>query len=272
MKLLDEARQDFDLFYNDNARYQANVNRVSDLLQLSGGSALRSEILPTYMVGDYHDQRKIVVLGMNPHFDEERNRIEEAYKNGTWKKYDNFIRTFFSFFKTKSVPSEYFSRLGRLFSGIERRPPFTLDESYAYDQQNLINIDLVPYHSATFNPRPTNGAQNYLFARLERMLSFVEGVHPRIMFFNGGLYYELMKQRGFLKETDSQKIGRVRVYWFRYEGTPSLLFTGMITSFRSGVTFNHLEMDIPRLIRDQFGSLSNENKRKAILIKQFKRH
>jgi hypothetical protein len=269
MKLLDEARQDFELFYANKARYQENVRRVANLLQLDGDAALRSDILPTYIVGDYADKRsKIVLLGMNPHFEEERNRKEEAYKSGTWEKYDNFIRTFFTFFKSNGIRSKYYLTLAHLFSGIEGRGlPADLG-IYDYYQQNLINIDLVPYHSGSFHkPRLTHDAEKYMSERLHGMLGFVEETRPRMAIFNGGAYCDLLRNQGLLRGQQGKQIGKTTAYCFKYREIPCTAFSMMINSHWAALTTSHLENEIPRVIRESFGKFSNEEKKKVLLIK-----
>lgn len=257
MGLIEDLRADFDLFYSDNKAYKTKVDGISDLLGLHDKMQLRSDFLPTYIVGDYTEQRsKYVLIGMNPFFDEERNSQEENFKNGTWERYQNFVKQFFMFRKNLHLSSHYYSRLAQLFAGLDGISLSTDDQKWNYYDKNLISIDLVPYHSGGFGlPSKLSFDQDkYLNKRFDSCFDFIRGVQHKLVIMNGKAFHTLLKGNVRLVNHQTLKLtDKTTLHGFRYKEVPCIMFDWMITQPGSGVNNIHMKTVIPQFVRDCFG-------------------
>jgi hypothetical protein len=260
MGLIDDLRADFDLFYLDNAAYRAKVDALSALLKLKDERRLRSDYLPTYVVGDYKSERsKYILLGMNPGFSEEHNQQEEQFKNGTWDRYDNFIAQFFVWRKQNGLGSKYYRTLSKLFAGLDGISLRSEGDAWDYFQNNLISIDLIPYHGANFGmtTRLESDQERYLSKRLATCFEFVHEMKHKLVVLNGRLFYTLLSANPSIAAGRGTKLNdKSTLYAFRYQGVPCILFRWMLTSRFSGVDRDPQTMSvtIPQFVRETFGS------------------
>jgi len=258
MDLISELKNDFTLFKTDYISYKQKVDSISNLFQLSGLSKLRSDYLPTYLVGNYQEKAaKYILFGLNPGFNEKGNQIEESIKNENWDKYQVFINNFFRLFKENKLKSLYYIRLSQLFTGLENKPLTTYEEKYDFYQSNLVAIDLVPYHSTNFGiTNDLNMKQlDYLVGRFQICFDFIKHLHYRIVIFHGKPIYNILVRSQLLKDFKKYAITKqTNLFLFHYDDVPCVLFDRMITQAGSGVKYSMMKDDIPKRIKEFFSS------------------
>lgn len=257
MGLIEDLKEDFGLFYSDNKAYSAKVDGISELLGLHGKMQLRSDFLPTYIVGDYQGkQSKYVLIGMNPFFSQEANTREEDFKGGTWERYENFIRRFFQYEMRQGSPSRYYKSLARLFAGLDGIPVPSGPQLWEYYERNVVSIDLIPYHSAGFGlPNKLSFDQDkYLNKRFDSCFDFIKGMQHRLVIMNGKAFHTLLNGSPRLVDSRSLKLTeRTTLYSFRFKEVPCIMFDWMITQPGSGVKTIHKDTVIPQFVRESFG-------------------
>jgi hypothetical protein len=256
MTLENEIKSEHDLYYADPVVYAQRVNQISDLLELKGQSRLMPHLLPTYIVGNYQDGKsRFVLFGMNPGYNEEGNAKEESLKKGGWDKYQYFTSEFFRLFKVNGLDSRYYKTLSHLFSGIDGISLSTFEQIYDYYYENLISIDLIPYHSTSFGitNRPSPEQLSYLKKRLAVSFDFIATIKCRMVILHGALFATLVRDEGYLAGCSTFEITKqTMMYTFKYKNIPSVLFSRMITQPGSGVTHYKMEKDIPELLKTCF--------------------
>ena len=218
LKLEKEFTDDFKLFKNNRAAYSKKVNEISKLFGLKDESELKSDYLPTYIVGNYNDNNdKYVLISLNPGFIEDQNKKEEEVKNGSLEEYHKFIFNFFKIFKEEKYydtkkkkwrrfNSRYYSNF-KTYIGTLLNIEIEKENQFDIYQDHLINIDLIPYHSSRFssNYKLSDNVNKYLERRFESILDFINN-HKNIkgVIFNGSDYLKIIKKL-YPKDMKKQK-------------------------------------------------------------------
>ncbi len=252
--LLNNAYKDFNLFYSDNVAYQKKVNEISTLFNLKGGIALRNDYLPTYIVGNLEDNNyKYVLFSINPGFSEDKNKIEEKWKSGTWENYLNFIKNFFILYYKAGFTSRYYNRLGKLIGALENT---SLDSSYlsSFFQDHLINIDIIPYHSSGIGlpSSLSNKQMNYLQIQLYNGINLLKTQNIHFAIFNGKPMYSLLIEQGIISQFERFPINdKVSLYKFKIDNISCILFDRFISQPAFEINNLHLTETIPAIIQDR---------------------
>ena len=187
LNVIEEAKEDFNLFHNDYQKYKEKVEGISNLFKLKNKAKLRSDFLPTYLVGNFlENKEKYVLFGINPGFSEKQNIVEEGWKNKSWDNYENFVKEFFILFKNNKSRSPYYIKLSKLFCGLENISLNNNEEIYNYYSKHLINIKLIPYHSTSFgiSPKLTEEQREYFKQRLQKNIDFLKNIKVKLLIFN----------------------------------------------------------------------------------------
>lgn len=254
--ILEEAKQDFDLFHNNHLQYKKKVDDLSVLFGLKNKTKLRSDYLATYLIGDFEDDNyKYVLFGINPGFSEEQNPIEESWKKNSWTDYLNFVKNFFVLFKKYNMKSRYYKRLSKLFSGFDNIELEGYDEIFDYYHKHLISIELIPYHSISFGiSSELNKEQKLYFEkRLNASIDFLKKIKVKLVIFNGSPFYLLLIKNNLINYDKKIKINEsVNMYIFKIKNVSCVLFDKFITQPAFGLTHDDLQYKIPDLIRAEF--------------------
>lgn len=146
------------------------------------GTFPNARVYPLYFAGDIrHPQDKIVFIGINPGYQTDANREEQAYleSEGSFEGYCDF----FNWRASIKRPSRYFSNIG----GFLRRlgwleGPLT----WPWAHEHLINMDLIPYHSRDTNGIRINDLVRYKHRYFTPLLKILDHIAPsRPVFING---------------------------------------------------------------------------------------
>ena len=260
--VLEEAHEDFKLFYSDNEAYKTKVDTINDLFGLTEECKLKNDYLPTYFVGDTKANCKYGLFSLNPGFGDD-NKVEESWKNESWDKYLNFTKNFFTLFYNSGRKSRYYTMIAKIFGGLDNTLLQNNYDIYNYYQNNLINVDLIPYHSARMSlPNNfTNNQKIYLKKRLNSNVKMLKKVGVNIIIFNGKPLFTLLYENGFIdnstvKTIKGKKAGEVDIYFFHLDNVPCILFAKFITSVH-GLSSNDFNNIIPNLISDWLTSSNN---------------
>ena len=257
--IIDEAKQDFELFHNDYSKYKDKVDDLSALFKLKNKAKLRSDYLPTYLVGNFEDDNyKYVLFGINPGFSEKQNPKEETWKKSSWKDYLNFVKNFFILFKQHEMKSQYYKRLSKLFSGLDGLDLNNYPEIYDYYHKHIINIELIPYHSTCFgiSNHLTGEQEIYLKGRFESDLNFLKKLKVKLMIFNGNPFYLLLIKNNLIEYDKKINLNKyVNMYLFKVQDIPCVLFDKFLTQPGFGLSYENLRNKIPNLIKMEFSSI-----------------
>jgi len=143
------------------------------------------------------------LLGLNPGYSKGRSTVERriyaenAARYGE-KGWEETYLTFFEWFQRNNLGSRYYSRFAVLLSGILEEKEIPQDKANRYKllAENLVNIDLIPYHSKRIKLRY---AQNDLHQKrllklyLGNLIRLIRLCKPRVLFIDGAPYRSLLK-------------------------------------------------------------------------------
>ncbi len=255
LSIMKEAKKDFDDFYNNNEAYVLRVERVNQLFGLGGMGIFRSNLLPTYYVGDIIGKDQYVVLGLNPGFDEKKNELEQQEKSGTWNRCKNFERKFFKFSQDHGWNHPYYRKLSKICCAIEKSS--VAGENYLdFCHRKIVNIDLIPYHAKFFRVNLKNDEQgDYLMNQLDKSLSALKEMSVKFCLIHGKVFKQLLIDQGYLQKRKikiSRPIminSRVNMFTFKIGRVHCLLFDKFLTQSFFGLRRVDFENNIPDEIK-----------------------
>jgi hypothetical protein len=139
---------------------------------------------PIYFMGDVKRPKdKIIFMGINPGFNEERNKKEQAYLESCGI-FEGYRRLFgdFRYGRNKGLLPYYANIAGFL------RRYLGITEAIDWDwyQENFIALELIPYHSVNANGLRINNIKKYRDVYFEIILKLLKHLDPaRPVFING---------------------------------------------------------------------------------------
>lgn len=149
--LYSQAKTDFLLWKNNSSAFEQKVNLLNDSLGLAGNSRLVSSVPPTYFAGSFEqDKRKSLIIGINPGYGEKNIQFESTLRHSDWEAYLDFHSNFFAYYGKSGNNINYYSYLSGVLAK-DREDLFGELGRFGYCQNNLVNVDLLPYHSKGFN-------------------------------------------------------------------------------------------------------------------------
>ena len=158
------------------------------------------KVYPIYFVGDVTKPKdKIIFIGINPGYSKDKSVEEQEYleKEGSFSGYCNL----FSKESGLRKSSIYFSNIG----GFLRRIGWLEDKmSNEWLQENMINMDFIPYHSSNTNGLNINDPQKYkdrYFICITKIIKYLNPQKP--IFING---FPTLAERYFSNEIFSDVI------------------------------------------------------------------
>ena len=201
---------------------------------------LISEYPPCFFAGDLRKSR-FCLLGLNPGHNRKRKDVEcRVYRERGWEQ---TYLAFFDWFGAEQIPSPYYSRIAVLLSGLlrEKEIPKERKRRFQLLSENLINLDLIPYHSSGISLRIETREQRELIKPyLVTLIELVELCKPQILIINGAAFRPILKQTGF-KERSTIKVNeRLNAHIGQCLNSKTVWFDRFITGQSAAVTNREL--------------------------------
>lgn len=135
------------------------------------------KVYPVYFAGDiFNPKDKLVFIGMNPAYNEKTNEHEQQYAEKVGLA--NICKDMFHYFKSqRSGLIPYYANIGGFLKRLYEIKKIDWD----WYQDNFVNLDMIPYHSAnTSGLRINNPAQfrKIHFAILLKLLAHLQPTKP----------------------------------------------------------------------------------------------
>jgi len=178
-----------------------NAARLNSSLNLKGDARFIENMPPCFLVGNVGES-KTMLLSLNPGYKGERGKKEyEVFDSLGWKK---AYLTFFDWFFEKGLSSPYYSRFAVFLSGylgLDSFPPHR-KERFELLGKNLINVDLIPYHSVSF--KNSSGLltkeKPLLESYVENLKELIGLANPNVIFINGAIFKDLLTSLGVVEK------------------------------------------------------------------------
>ncbi len=172
-------------------------NRVFDFRK-----RLRLDCAPVFFAGGVK-KMEYCLLGLNPAFNEENYSKERRVleEKGCEQTYLNF----FDVAIQKGIKSDYYFLFSCFLAGfLEReKPPEDSIQSYQLLSRNIVNLNLIPYHSRGITlPKKLTAPQGKLIAPYLKNLEELIRLYPRkALFLNGARFDSVHKEIGFRRNS-----------------------------------------------------------------------
>ncbi len=183
------------------------------------------KLYPTYFSGNIKKPKnKIIFVGINPGYSVELNKRELKYlqEKGCFEGYCHIFTDFFKKYKKGLLP--YFANI----KGFLRRY-YNIEENIDWDwlQENLISLDLIPYHSENSSGLRINDIKKFRDVYIAIFLKILDSLNPQKPIFINGFptfkqYFDKKELRDIVsyKEVDNFWIGKIGK--FEFIGLPFL--------------------------------------------------
>jgi len=162
------------------------ANDFNKRLSLRGKKEFRADLPPCFFVGQI-EKSKIVLLGLNPGLNDKRMKAEKKIiKELGWEK---AYLTFFDWFAKEGLYSQYYSRFAVFLSGYLGFEHFQKERRERYNLlgENIVNLDLIPYHSVKFTNKVV-ALPDLLDVYVKNLRAMLELVKPEVVFMNGAAF------------------------------------------------------------------------------------
>lgn len=178
------VRKEYEHWEKEN--HCLNATELNSQLQLNEKTRFIEDRPPCFFAGRV-GQSKILLISLNPGYKGKRKEIE--YKVFNKHGWEETYFTFFDWFEKKGLSSQYYSRFAVFLSGYlgYESYPRKRKERYELLGENLVNMDLIPYHSRSFTNRVLKQV-NMLKQYVDNLKEMIELADPDIVFLNGSLY------------------------------------------------------------------------------------
>lgn len=173
---------------------------------------LRSDCAPVFFAGNVK-QSPFCLLGLNPaykkeNYDKERNILNER----GWKQ------TYLKFFEWafEKISSQYYSRFAVFLSGLlgEEEYPENREGRFQILNKNLVNLNLIPYHSERIRLQGNFTAEQRKLIRpyLKTLEELVNCVPRKAVIMNGAPYEYVQNEIGFKEKSSFWVNERLRAH------------------------------------------------------------
>lgn len=218
---------DFELFKFSKHEYDNKLQDLSKILDLKNGFKLDSP--PTYFVGDVESKDKIIVIGINPGAEEKNLKFEAKFRNENWNSYWDFHINFFKIYKEGGLPIKYYSYLRTCFDSNAIK-----DEHYFdYCNSNIVNIDLIPYHSSNFSIILNKNIDKIYMEYFQSIIDFLKERKDlvRYIVIHKNQLVSLLAKEKYFDESDQLPLdinSKRKVYYKKIDGFKFLFFSRFI--------------------------------------------
>lgn len=150
------------------------------------GSFPSERAFPVYFAGDItKPEKKHIFVGINPGFSSKpRQADEQRYleENDSFEGYCRIFSDFFAEHERRLIP--YFGQIARFIRKLYDFEEET--DNWTWLQQNLISLDVIPFHSSNASGLRINEPDAFRRNYLEILVRIIEHLNPtRPIFFNG---------------------------------------------------------------------------------------
>jgi len=196
-ELLDYEKRRIDEFLSALNKREKNI---FEQINIDFGIFPEKMPYPVYFCGDItKPKNKIVFIGINPGYNEKTNNAEQDYLNnlGVFRGY---CEMFSSFFRDKNVA--YYKNMYSFLASVKKESGYffravdkdTEDFSVAvrknknkliwdWLQDNVINLEAIPYHSKNTNGLTINDIERYKERYLMPLLKIIKHIDPQTPIF-----------------------------------------------------------------------------------------
>lgn len=198
-------------YFNKNKRC-LNAEKFNDVFEFQDPKKrLCADWPPVFFAGRV-GQRQFVLLSLNP--GKPTNIEIELYKKFGWKK---TYLTFFEWFSKHKIGSPYYSRFAVFLSGLLGLKVFPQDRARRFSllSQNLVNLDLIPYHSTGISLNFQSNTEhkfNLIRPYLRNLKELVKLCNPKVLFINGAVWQYLLNEIGFIKKSRARVNSRLTAH------------------------------------------------------------
>jgi hypothetical protein len=202
------------------------------IFRLRNDQRLIHDYPPCFFVGNIKRHGKFCLFGLNPALNERANRRElEIYNEKGWE--ETYL-TFFRWMYDEKLPNRYYSRLAVLLAGLVGAERIPDDRKARFDllAENLVSLDLIPYHSRAFNL--CMKAEKYgelLRPYLKNLRQLIGLCRPRLLLINGAAFKPVQEEIDFEEESPSVDVNvRLEARVGKCCGTSAVWFDKFINS------------------------------------------
>lgn len=253
-----EINELYDQYFNHLDQYSEKVMQLNETFDLETTFKLQEKLSPGLIAGNYRNNPKYILIGLNPGYNENQHPKEEKMLRelGT----DQFITNFFNNFADAGFTSKYYEKLCYLFAGLEGDLDCYFPNRSAkirYLQDKLLTLELIPYRSTHFKNLFTKNyyVQCYIRERFKNIKDFIRLLNPEYIFFNGRHFKLLFDDNDWTSKVwdkrDNPKSKRFLEILIKEEnGIKYVIFTKQLAS--QGTLFirsQEMLYDIPALIK-----------------------
>jgi len=194
---------------------------------------------PCFFAGDINHAR-FGLLGLNPGLAKGRTQELKAYKSKGWE--DLYLNFFTVFRKELGINSNYYTRFAMLLSGVLGESiDISVDERYELLQENLVNFDLIPYHSKNFKiGKIEDEKMDIIRPYTDVTKSLVQNSSVEYLFINGKPWKTLLFSKDNMLDyyeneimpLKMRKMPRFSLHFGECMGKPAVWFDRFVTSIR----------------------------------------
>jgi len=218
-----------------------------------------TKVPPCYFAGDL-TKAKYGLLGLNPGYGDGIDIEYKAYIDYGWEQlYLNFFKIFHH---ELGLRSNYYDRFALLLAGIlNKKPDISISERYTLLHENLVNFDLIPYHSKQFNLNMIEEKRDLIEPYVSTTKELIENSSVEYLFFNGKPWGQFLtgengvldvsfdEDGGFVLNPGKKVI--VKAHFGNGLGRNIVWFDKFLTSPGSGIS-NQMLFDAGKRIRDYY--------------------
>jgi hypothetical protein len=197
------------------------------------------------------------MFGINPGYSSINNPIEEYEARKSWCNYQELYSRFFKFFEDKKFKSPYYTAWGYFLARLLKKT-FSKDNMWKLFDTYLANIELIPYHSQGISlPSDLSAPQlEYLKTRYKTSLDFITQYNPKLLIFNGKIWYVLLIKNNLIELYERVQISpKFNIYFYKLNGIPCVLFEKFFQSHFWGISNYERYTMIPNYIHNHFQDL-----------------
>jgi len=185
--------------YFDKTKKCLKVDEFNTLFKLR--EPLIQDCPPCFFAGNIKESPYWLV-GLNPGYNKKRNQVErEIYDKLGWER---TYLTFFDWFQSNKIGSSYYSRFAVFLAGFvgEEKIPKDREQRFRLLSENLVNVDLIPYHSVKISLHIKSEEQKRLISPyLEALRELSNEYKPKILFINGVAFKPILKEMNFVEKS-----------------------------------------------------------------------
>ena len=178
------VREEYEYWEKENQCL--NAGTLNTQLKLNSKTRFIEERPPCFFAGRI-GLSKMLLISLNPGYKGKRKEVEfEVFNERGWE--ETYL-TFFDWFEKRGLSSQYYSRFAVFLSGYLGYESYPTKRQQRYEllEKNLINMDLIPYHSRSFTNRVLKQGP-LLELYVDNLKEMIELADPEIVFLNGSIY------------------------------------------------------------------------------------